>query len=167
MTEVRPGSAADLPELAAVERSAARRFAGTHMAWVVEAPVTAPDRLRQALDERLLWVATVGSRPAGFLMASELAGDLFVEEVSVALDRQGQGLGRRLLEAAVQAARARGLAGVALTTDRTIAWNAPFYRRFGFRLLDAPPPALQARLAGEADHGLDPARRCAMRLALA
>lgn len=166
---VRPGVAADLPLLAAVERSAARRFAGTHMDWVVDAPVTPLDRLQQALERRLFWVAAAEDedRPVGFLMASEISSDLFIEEVSVALEWQGNGLGRGLLQAAVLAARERGLAGVTLTTDRILAWNAPFYRRFGFMLLDPPSTALRARLADEAAHGLDPARRCAMRLALA
>ncbi len=43
-------------------------------------------------------------------------------------------------------------------------WNAPYYRRLGFRELprDDWTPGLVARVAHEADHGLDPARRVVM-----
>jgi GNAT superfamily N-acetyltransferase len=161
---VRPADAADLPKLAAVERSAARRFAGTHMAFAVDAPTSAPERLRAALARGHLWVAADGERVAGFLMAAPQGGDLFVEEVSVALEEQGRGIGTRLLQAAAETARRAGLAGLTLTTDRTLPWNAPFYARRGFVLLERPGWALQERLDAEAAHGLDPDRRCALRL---
>ncbi|WZB66012.1 hypothetical protein WJ971_27115 [Achromobacter xylosoxidans] len=58
---------------------------------------------------------------------------------------------------------------MALTTDRELPWNAPFYQRQGFVEVPAPQlgPALRARLEAEAAAGFDPARRCAMRYALA
>jgi hypothetical protein len=53
---------------------------------------------------------------------------------------------------------------VSLTTDRTLPWNAPFYARLGFVIVEGAdvPPELQARLDGQAAAGFDPAQRCAM-----
>jgi hypothetical protein len=53
---------------------------------------------------------------------------------------------------------------VSLTTDRTLPWNAPFYARLGFELVegDDVPPDVQVRLAGQVAAGFDPAQRCAM-----
>lgn len=84
------------------------------------------------------------------------------------LDRQGQGIGRSLLERAVADARRRGLAAVTLTTFRAVTWNAPFYRKFGFRILeDAEIDGRLASLLGdEAEHGIALDQRCAMRLDL-
>jgi hypothetical protein len=54
---------------------------------------------------------------------------------------------------------------VTLTTFRDIPWNAPFYARLGFRELQAEEltPALRARVAEEAAHGLPASLRLAMR----
>jgi GNAT superfamily N-acetyltransferase len=166
VAQLRLATAADLPELQAVERSAARRFAGTHMAFAVDAPTSSPERLASALARGHLWVAVAGGRVGGFLMAAPQGPDLFIEEVSVALAQQGRGLGTRLLQAAADAARDAGFAGLTLTTDRTLPWNAPYYARRGFVLLEQPDGLLRARLEAEACHGLDPHQRCAMRLGL-
>jgi GNAT superfamily N-acetyltransferase len=55
---------------------------------------------------------------------------LYVRHLFVAQDRRGRGLGRRLLEAAETAARARGCVGVYLDTFDESA--AVFYERCGF-----------------------------------
>lgn len=166
MAQVRLATAADLPELPAVERSAARRFAGTHMAFAVDGPTSAPERLAAARARGHLWVAVADSRVGGFLMATPQGTDLFIEEISVALEQQGRGLGTQLLQAAADAAQGSGFAGLTLTTDRSLPWNAPYYARRGFVLLEQPDGLLRARLETEASHGLDPHQRCAMRLEL-
>ena len=79
-------------------------------------------------------------------------------------DRQGRGLGRRLLSHAIAQARSMDLGGLSLTPFRDVAWNAPFYASAGFAGVerDAAPLWLAAYLDLEARRGLDPARRCAM-----
>jgi len=80
-----------------------------------------------------------------------------------------RGLGRALLGAVVAWAEQRGFPSVTLTTFRHLPWNAPFYAAQGFRALpDQHLPAGLARLlAAEAEAGLDPSKRVAMRLDLA
>ena len=64
-------------------------------------------------------------------------------------------------------ARASGLAAVTLTTFRDVPWNAPFYRRVGFEVVDDPTPGLAAVRAAERAEGLDGfGPRVAMRLVL-
>ena len=55
-----------------------------------------------------------------------------MHEVSVRHDSQGNGLGRRLVEAAMEYAQSEGLRCVTLTTFAEVPWNAPFYERLGF-----------------------------------
>ena len=54
------------------------------------------------------------------------------------------------------------------TTFREVPWNAPFYTRLGFAMLDelTLPAGLAAKRDQETRHGLPPESRCAMRLAL-
>jgi hypothetical protein len=63
---------------------------------------------------------------------------------------------------------ADGYPAVTLTTFRDVPWNAPFYTRLGFAMLDelTLPAGLAAKREQETRHGLPPETRCAMRLAL-
>ncbi len=162
---IRPAHAADLPLLPAIEASAARLFAGTAMAHLVEGPTTPMDALERALNGGTLWVAAEAA-PCGFLLAAAEAAWLHILELSVALPAQGRGNGRALLQAAIAAAPQLGCRHLSLTTDRLLAWNAPFYARHGFAERAANDPALPDWLAAmparEAASGLDPARRCIM-----
>lgn len=76
----------------------------------------------------------------------------------------GQGVGRRLLRQVIDAARQMGGRELTLTTFAEVPWNAPFYARIGFEVVDEG--LLDARLRGilakELAHGLT--GRCAMRL---
>lgn len=57
---------------------------------------------------------------------------------------------------------------VLLTTDRTLAWNAPFYVRLGFQIVerDALPQTLRQRLARQNADGMGDDHRCGMALHL-
>ncbi|MFG0232779.1 GNAT family N-acetyltransferase [Achromobacter sp. 413638] len=161
---VRPALLADIPSLAAIERSAAARFAGTPMRWAVEGDTLPADVLRQAQAAGLLWVAEADGQPGGFALAEPMDGSLFLLEMSVALPQQGRGLGSALLAAVIAHARDCGYASLLLTTDRELSWNGPYYRRRGFSELEPGRhgPGLRARLDEEAAAGFDPARRVAM-----
>jgi hypothetical protein len=58
---------------------------------------------------------------------------------------------------------------VTLTTFRDVPWNAPFYARLGFRILEpsAWTPGLMALLALEESRGLPRRLRVAMRYSIA
>ena len=121
-----------------------------------------PDAYRPHLAAGTLWVVDDGGEAVAFLAARVEGQRLHVDELDVRQDRQGHGLGRRLLAHAAEWARGRGLTSMSLTTFRSIPWNAPFYARFGFRDWDpveAPASVAQA-LRNEAARGLKD--RCAM-----
>lgn len=166
---IRLAHADDLQHLAGVERSAATRFAGTPLAWAMQSTLPA-GILRTALARHLLWVAVDDvDLPIGFAAVCPAPDALFVDELSVARPHQGRGFGRALLDAVIEEARARKLSAVILTTDRHLAWNAPFYGRYGFTLLaeEELTPYLRQRIDTEVSHGHERARRCAMRFAVA
>ncbi len=159
----------DLARLSAIETSAAETFAAAGYGdWLADGSPPAPEGYwAGSLDAGLLWVADDASDgPVGFLAGKLTEDGLHVEEVDVVIERQKQGHGRRLMEAAIGYARERRLAAVTLTTFRAIAWNAPFYAQLGFEELapQALSPHLASVLAGEAARGFK--GRCAMRLAL-
>jgi ribosomal protein S18 acetylase RimI-like enzyme len=88
--------------------------------------------------------------------------------MALRLERQGRGVGRRLLEAARRFAEERRLVAMTLTTFRDVPWNGPFYERAGFREV-APEelgPRLKALLRAEVAMGMPGDQRCAMKALL-
>jgi ribosomal protein S18 acetylase RimI-like enzyme len=78
------------------------------------------------------WVLVEGEQTSGVLVMRPENGDLFVETVAVRPDRQGSGLGRRLMAFVEEAARGRGLREIRLYTNEKMEENLPFYRSLGF-----------------------------------
>ena len=167
--EIRPACHADLPALAAIERAALRLFASAGMPELTDAPVLERHEVERYFAEGFVAVA---SHPAdgivGFVVVRPLGGCAHVQEMDVHPDHGRQGLGRRLLEAALDWSRSAGYAAVTLTTFRDVPWNAPFYARCGFRELpleEASPELLELRRL-EGTYGLPNDRRILMKRAL-
>ena len=78
------------------------------------------------------WVLVKGEETSGVLVMRPENGHLFVETVAVRPDRQGSGLGRRLMAFVEETARDRGLREIRLYTNEKMEENLPFYRSLGF-----------------------------------
>ena len=151
----------------ALERSAGQAFLTIpELAWIADHTITPVEDYYPLIAAGTVWEAVeADGTPVGFLMAEGFIDRLHVHELSVASTHQKQGIGRRLLQAAADHARAAGLTAVTLTTFRSVPWNGPFYASLGYQMLDAPLPyGLQAHIDDENTRGLND--RCAMRLAL-
>jgi GNAT superfamily N-acetyltransferase len=98
-------------------------------------------------------------------MASVVDAGLHVDQVSVHPDSARRGLGGALLDHAASHAAAGGLLALTLTTFASVPWNAPYYLRCGFRVLDETEftPGLRVIRQREAELGLDRWPRVCMR----
>lgn len=164
---IRATRASDARALPAIERAAAGAFLGwDDLAWLADGETMSVNRHMSLLLEGTHWVATdAQNRLLGFVATEREAGALHVCEMSVHPDEQRRGIGAALLRAAIAHAEDCGLPTVTLTTFRDIPWNAPFYARMGFRMLERNRMGhrLATILRREAEHGLPVKRRCAMR----
>ena len=164
---VRHGRCDDLDALAVVEIDASGAFAALGILLPDATEATPRPLLEASLAEGLLFVAPdEADRPIGFVACAVREGWLYVGEIDVLRAYQRRGIGRRLLSAALDEGRARGLPGAMLTTFRDVPFNGPFYASAGFRTLegDERPMWLAAVLAAEITAGHDPARRVGMAL---
>lgn len=102
------------------------------------------------------------------MVAETLGASLFIAELSLYLEWQGKGIGRRLMGYVAGQAREKGYTSLTLTTFRDVPWNAPLYARLGFEMLadETLPAMLRQKREEEAAHGLAFESRCAMRLML-
>jgi GNAT superfamily N-acetyltransferase len=104
-----------------------------------------------------LWVASAsGKGPVGFALVLEIGGCAHLEELDVLPAHQGQGVGSALLDAVCAWAKASGYPAVTLRTFRDVPWNAPFYQRRGFQIVEsaALSPGHLALEASERQRGL-------------
>nr|WP_246314886.1 GNAT family N-acetyltransferase [Kineococcus aurantiacus] len=137
-----------MPRLQEVERAAGEAFRSLGMDAVADDEPPALETLAGYLGRS--WVAVEGGRVAGYLLLDVVDGHGHVEQVSVDPAHARRGIGRALLD--VAGAQHRTLT---LTTFADVPWNAPYYRRLGFRDLPDPGPGLRELRRREAEHGLD------------
>ncbi len=93
-------------------------------------PVTDDYAPRIAAGE--VWLMEEEGRPIGLIVLEDHDESLTIFSVAVAPERQGEGLGQRLLAFAEEEARRRGAFTLALYTNARLTRNIAFYHRFGF-----------------------------------
>jgi GNAT superfamily N-acetyltransferase len=163
---IRPALPDDHRALQEIERRAGERFRAIGMPEIADDEPCSEDELAAAA---LLLAATDGTGAViGYAMAGLVDDHAHLEQLSVAPDRGGHGVGTALIDAVMDWARARGDREVTLTTFRHVPFNAPLYAKRGFVVVDEAQwtDGLRAVVAREAAHGLDVAQRVVMRRAV-
>jgi len=184
---IRDAVAAELPVLQGIDVATGQMFRDIGMPEVADDDPWPLPELEASRAAGLLWVVpgeagdpgteTCGpvteaggpvaeaGAPVAFLMGMMVDGCLHVEQLSTDPGSARRGLGRSLLEYAARRAAADGLPALTLTTFAQVPWNAPYYVRCGFRVLDDSEvtPGLRAIRRREAETGLDRWPRVCMR----
>lgn len=163
---IRPARPEDAPTLQQIERLAGEAFRDIGMPEIANHAPLPIDELARSAAEGRSWVALDDAQTLiGYVLVEDVDANAHIEQVSVRPDRQRAGVGRALLDCVSDWATRTGLGAVTLTTFTDVPWNAPLYRRLGFRALseDELGPELRAVRDAEAAHGLDPERRVCMR----
>ena len=134
---VRSARADEGPALQEIERLAGERFRTIGRPEVADDDPPALDVLASYAQAARSWVAVDDTdAPIGYVLVDVVDGAAHIEQVSVAPAHQGNGVGRALVDAVASWAGASGMASITLTTFTDVPWNAPLYRRLGFRALD-------------------------------
>jgi predicted N-acetyltransferase YhbS len=97
-------------------------------------------------DKGDLLVAEEAGHPVGHVLITETDNDQVLELKSIAVkaDRQGAGIGRVLVEAALAHCKVRGARRVLVATGAADVGNLRFYQRLGFRMLSIERDAFTA-----------------------
>lgn len=158
-TPIRRPRPDELPRLQAVEIAAGACFAEVGMVEIARDDPPSLDVLGEHLCAGRLFVA--GDPAGAYVIWSYVDGAAHVDQVSVHPDHARLGVGRRLLD------RVQTVTGAALTltTFRDVPWNAPYYARWGFEVVEAPAwgPGLVEVVRHENDLGLGRWPRVVMR----
>lgn len=155
---IRPAAPGDLEALREVERAAGRCFRDIGMPEIADDDPLPTDVLAEYQRHGRAWVAVdTADHVVAYLISDLVDDNVHIEQVSVHPDHSHRGVGRSLIEVAAAQAAATDVRALTLTTFRDVAWNAPYYSRCGFRVLDESEwtPGLRAIRDREAAHGMD------------
>jgi GNAT superfamily N-acetyltransferase len=162
---IRLARTGELEELQEIERAAGTLFAQIGLSEVAESEPLPLDFLEEQQEAELVWVAAKeDGRPVGFMVATELEGTCYLEEISVHPAHGRLGIGKSLIEFLCGWARDNGYQAITLSTFQDVPWNAQYYSRLGFRILDANELSLGLReLLEEETREWAPLKRVLMR----
>ena len=103
--------------------------------WLFLLAEDSAESLARYVDTGTVWVARDGDGTVVGHLQVVADGDTWeILNTAVAERRQGQGIGRRLLEHAVTEARRAGVRRVVVATAAADIGNLRFYQRCGFRM---------------------------------
>jgi GNAT superfamily N-acetyltransferase len=148
-----------------IERAAGALFVEIGMDDVAAHPPLERDALSRYVESERAWIAEWSTSVAGYALSEVVDGTGYLAQVSVDPAYGRRGLGRMLVETAIEWTRRNHLPALTLSTFRDVPWNAPYYASLGFRALsDAEmTPGLHAVRDREAEIGLNCADRVFMR----
>ena len=138
---VRLAEPGDIAQLPSVERRSVRLFddwlAATGLTREFLDIVTTVEEFEVARSRGHLWVAASPEEGiVGFAQVIVLDGLAHLDEIDVVPECGRRGIGSRLVEAVCEWAAASGYAKVTLSTFKDVPFNAPFYARLGFTVVD-------------------------------
>ena len=152
--------------ICAIERAAVQMFR-EHPVWPFYAAISIPpEQLEEAIQRGLVWVALDDESvdPVGFVwLDTEHGGDVIgIAEIDVLPAYSRRGIGAALLAHACDWARATGYRRVDLGTLADVPWNAPFYTKHGFRIVNRYDRAFEYARDRDRENGFPDALRVFM-----
>jgi GNAT superfamily N-acetyltransferase len=169
LTQIRLAAPEDVAALPEIERAAALAFKTYSMDLGIPEQVyeqaNSLETFAGAQEAGRLWVACCsGHEPIGFALVLDIAGYAHLEELDVLPAYGRRGVGSALLATVCAWAKTAGVPAVTLRTFRDVPWNAPFYQRRGFDVVDSADLSAEhvGLEAAERQRGLPADRRVMM-----
>lgn len=133
MIRIRLASADEIHKVAPVELAAAEAFRTVGMNVVADDAPIPESMLLQAVDDQRLWFAVEYGVLKAYLLGDFLTESLHIDQVTVHPDAARRGLGALMIESVSADPRSKERGKITLTTFADVPWNAPYYKRIGFR----------------------------------
>src|ERR1700737_4339546 len=137
MPMIRLAGRDELHALRNIESDAGGMFAAVGMPEIAAAEPPTITELDAYQSRGRAWVAVdARDRPMGYLISSELDGGAHIDQVSVATSHARRRVGAALIEHLAAIDAAQGRRARPLPTFRDVPWNAPYYVRLGFVVIE-------------------------------
>ena len=126
--EPRPAAASDAAGISDCVRAAYTQY----IERIGTPPGPMLDDYAQVVRDHRAWVIDDGGRVVGVLVLMDKEDGLLLDNVAVLPERQGEGIGRRLIEHAESEARRLGHRHLDLYTHERMTENIAMYGRIGY-----------------------------------
>jgi len=158
-----------IPYLQGISRAAAELFPLEDLPFPLRAQTPSPDIFEGALRQQRLWIVLDENkdRVVGFALLAEKCQQIHLQELDIHPEYGRQGLGTMLLKFVISWVKSKKYKQLTLTTFRHLPWNAPFYTKLGFKIIE--PSQLNScliKLLNQESRGLDKSKRVLMILDL-
>lgn len=125
---IRPATAVDLPMIAGIVEQAYRHY----VARIGKAPGPMLDDYAARIRDETVWVIEAEGAVCGIVVLLAAPDYLLLDNIAVAPEHQGKGLGKRLLGFAEAEAVRRGYREIRLYTHQTMTENQRLYTAIGY-----------------------------------
>jgi GNAT superfamily N-acetyltransferase len=119
-------------DLASIERIVTDAYA-RYIPRIGKAPAPMNDNYQRRVAEGVVWVLTVQGKITGLMVLLPKADHLLLDNVAVTPERQGSGLGRRLVTFAEAEALRLGYTEIRLYTNIAMQENLAIYTKLGYQ----------------------------------
>lgn len=127
----------ELERLGEIEDRASALFETTDILDDLNGEIFDPSELARLIEKRQVWVACgEDDVPVGFVILLKVDDIIHIEELDVLPEFGRRGMGASLVQHACRWAADNGFTYATLSTFRDIPWNAPFYSKHGFQILE-------------------------------
>ena len=126
---IRAATAADLPAITDIVDQAYRHY----IARIGKPPGPMLEDYAARVSEGVVWVLEEGAVIAAIIVLLPAVNYLLLDNIAVSPNRQGLGLGRRLLAFAETEALRRGYREIRLYTHQTMVENQRLYASIGYQ----------------------------------
>jgi GNAT superfamily N-acetyltransferase len=130
--DIREARPDDVPEIVALVRAAYTPY----VARIGREPAPMQAECAMLVDQGAVFVLPGSGRLHAVLVIMPEADHLFLENIAVHPEEQGQGLGRRLMAWVDDHARSLGMGAIELYTNELMTENLAFYPRLGYVEVD-------------------------------
>ena len=159
--QFREATSDDAALLVEIEKDADRLLVESGALQGVDAADYSAEDVLAQLDGAWCLIAETEKEAAGFVLVQTVDDIAHVAELAVRKHHQGKGLGRTLMNKAIEKATGDGHYAISLSTFLDVPFNGPFYASMGFETVSPTGLGLEhaQRRVNEADAGLDITRR--------
>lgn len=163
---VRAARQTDVPALAPIERAGDALFVSVGHTEFAGGAVIVDDEARRAVAEGRITVAEVDGIVVGWLGLSRMGDELSIHQVSVDPAHGRRGIGSSLMRQVIDSCTE---ATLVLDTQADVAWNRPWYEKFGFVIVDPAEwtTAMRQTVTDQTNDGLSWSTRVHMRRSVA
>lgn len=164
---IRSATPTDIPLLNEIEAAAGTIFPFGSLPEDVLAELVPYDFFIDAINlSRLLVAVDAAQAPVGYAFWQDVDGSALLAQMDVHPQHGRKGLGTALVTQIINHVTKAGFLHLYLTTFSDVSWNAPFYQKLGFVLLDTEnqPDFIKESLRDEEERGMS--NRVAMRYSI-